>query len=74
MPLSIRRSRPSTRGCLRKIGSRYDGGTTTPIPVQERMRKDGENNFLTSLQAGYRIFTAQSPTFTVAIPKDLRNA
>ena len=74
MPLSIRRSRPSTRGYLRKTGSRYDGGTATPIPVQERMRKDGENNFLTSLKAGYRIFTVQSPTFTVAIPVDLRNA
>src|ERR1700722_2890658 len=74
MPLSVRRSRPSTRGCLRKIGSRYDGGTATPIPVQERMRKDGENDFLTSRKAGYRILTALSPTFTVAIPVDLRNA
>jgi hypothetical protein len=74
MLLSIRRSRPSRRGYLRKIGSRYDGGTATPSPVQERMRKDGENNFLTSLKAGYRIFTAQSPTFTVATPVDLRNA
>ena len=38
------RSRPSRRGYLRSIGSRYDGGTATPIPVQERKRKYGEND------------------------------
>jgi hypothetical protein len=52
MPLSIRLSNRSTLGYLRKTGSRYDGGTAMPIPVHDRMMKDGENNFLTSLKPG----------------------
>ena len=43
---------PNTRGNLRETGSKNDGGIATPIPVQERMRKDGENDFLTFPKAG----------------------
>ena len=46
MTLSIARSRLSRRGYLRTIGSRYEGGTATPIPVHERMRKYGANILL----------------------------
>src|ERR1700743_2674465 len=74
MLLSMRRNMPSTRGCLRESGSRNDGGNTTPIPLQERIANDGENDCLTFLRAGYCIFTTLSPAFTIAIAEDRRNA
>ena len=52
MRLSTQWSRSSSRGCLRIIGSRYDGGTATPMPVQERSRNQGENDRLTSRKVG----------------------
>ncbi len=52
MCLSIELSTPSRRGYLRIIGSKYDGGTTTPMPVQDRSRNQGENDRLTSRKVG----------------------
>src|ERR1700722_5688722 len=71
---SIRRSRLSTVGYLRAHGSRYDGGTAMPIPVQERKRKYGANILLIARRVGYCTFTLKPSTFAVAIPEDLRNA
>jgi hypothetical protein len=52
MRLSIERSRRKHPRAFADHGSRYDGGTATPIPVQERREKYGENILFTARRVG----------------------